>query len=655
MIRAARWGVKAAALLSTVPLLVLPAQQAPPQDVVQPHPQVVDADEGAGPTDAGGLEAFLDGVMGAQLREKEIAGATIAVVRGGEILLAKGYGFADVENRSPVDPERTLFRIGSATKLFTWIGVMQLVEAGLLDLDVDVNQYLDFTIPDTYPEPITLRHLMTHTPGFEEDSRDLFTEDVDGIVPMDEWLADNLPARVRPPGEFSAYSNYGTALAGLIVQNVSGQDWDTYTEERIFQPLGMEYSTTRQPLPERLEPHMSKGYSRQGGRWVEEDWEVITGAAPAGSVSAPAVDMARFMLSQLGGGELDGERILSEAGTREMHATHFVHDERLPGFGLGFYSKSSHGVEIVGHGGNTQWFHTDLALFPEEDLGVFVSYNSAAGGELSFDGFLSVFLDHYYPSGLPQALDAEGFEERVQGLAGTYLFNRASYTTFQRSFSLLGGVSFDVADDALVQSGGVSDTNVRLVEVDTELFQEEFGQGQVAFRTDETGRATHAFLSGAPMMALERVPWYGAPRTHQVLLGGAVLIFLGMVLAGLGRGIRALRGRPRDGDQVPGSARTARRALLVTAGAHVAFALALVLLLSDPYAILTGPATGLYLALALPVLGLMATLVAGVAVVRAFRKGEGSGWLRSRLAATVMLALLVSLSLHYWNLLGWRV
>ncbi|HEU5208480.1 MAG TPA: serine hydrolase domain-containing protein, partial [Longimicrobiales bacterium] len=173
-----------------------------------------------GPTDAAELEAFLDGVMVAHMRDKHIAGATVSVVRGGGLLLSKGYGFADVEERQPVDAERTMFRIGSVTKLFTWTAVMQLVEAGRIDLDTDVNTYLDFEIPATYDEPITMRHILSHTPGFEEDSRDLFTKDSASIVPLGRWLADHLPERVRPPGQYSSYSNYATALAGYIVERV---------------------------------------------------------------------------------------------------------------------------------------------------------------------------------------------------------------------------------------------------------------------------------------------------------------------------------------------------------------------------------------------------------------------------------------------------
>src|SRR5262245_30240763 len=206
------------------------------------------------------LEAFIDGIMVANLRDKHVAGATISVVKDGALLFAKGYGFADVAKRRPTDPERSLFRIGSTSKLFTWTAVMQLVEQGKLDLDADVNRYLDFKIPATFPQPITLRHIMTHTPGFEEDSRDLISDDSTTLIPLGRWLATHIPGRVRPPGTFASYSNYATALAGYIVQRTSGTPWDDYIEQHVLAPLGMMQTATRQPLPSRLKADMSDGY-----------------------------------------------------------------------------------------------------------------------------------------------------------------------------------------------------------------------------------------------------------------------------------------------------------------------------------------------------------------------------------------------------------
>ena len=146
-----------------------------------------------GPSDPAELEAFLDDLLRRKMEEYHIAGAAIAVVKDGKLFFAKGYGYADLEKRIPVDPEQTIFRIGSVGKLFTWTAVMQLVEQGKLDLDADINTYLDFRIPDTYPQPITLKHLMTHTSGFEDRWLESVVSDASELIPAREWLVSNMP------------------------------------------------------------------------------------------------------------------------------------------------------------------------------------------------------------------------------------------------------------------------------------------------------------------------------------------------------------------------------------------------------------------------------------------------------------------------------
>ena len=596
------------------------------------------------------LEAFLDGVMVANLRDKHVAGATVAVVKDGEVLLTKGYGLANVDRRAPVSADRTLFRIGSTSKLFTWTAVMQLVEQGKLDLDADVNRYLDFRIPATYPQPVTLRHVMTHTAGFEEDGRDLLTDDPARMVPLGRWLATHVPGRVRPPGTFSSYSNYATALAGYVVQRASGLPFDDYVDQRILAPLGMTHTTTRQPLPAALRGGMSGSYQWADGRFRAKPFEIITGAAPAGSVSATADDMARFMLAHLNGGALGGGRILAESTTARMHARAFTHDDRIPGFALGFFEKSSHGLRIVGHGGDTRWFHTDLALIPEERLGVFVSYNTDTGGELSFGPFLKQFLDHYYPQpqAPPTTLSAAAAEQ-ARRVAGTYAFNRRSYTTFQKALGLAGDITV-TADDSgrVVVKSGLGP--MHLVPVGPLLYRDEMGGDLVAFRADGSGPATVGFLGLAPMMAMERVPWYANARLHWVVLGLAVLVFVATIVAAARRVVRRRLGAPRPEDGLPG-----RWMVVLPAVLNVVFLIAVGAIIGASGGLLEGPLTGLKIAFALPVLSTLLTLGAAWTAVRHWRRGVGTRGARLRYGAVVALALLFTWSLNQWNLLGWRL
>jgi CubicO group peptidase (beta-lactamase class C family) len=231
-----------------------------------------------GPGNAQEVEDFFDELISKQLREEHVVGATVAVVKDGELVLAEGYGYADREERTPVVADETLVYPGSTGKLFTWTAVMQLAEEGKLDLDADINTYLDFEIPDTYPEPITLSHLMTHTSGFEEQFAAQLAEDQQDVLPLGEFLVRYMPERVYPPGEYSAYSNYGTALAGYIVQRVSGEPYERYVTDHILRPLGMEHSAASQPLPDRLATDMSKGYHYRDGVYDAKDFEWISNA-----------------------------------------------------------------------------------------------------------------------------------------------------------------------------------------------------------------------------------------------------------------------------------------------------------------------------------------------------------------------------------------
>ena len=625
---------------------LVPSPRKEQQPVFGPAPVVPASVRGV--HDRAELAAFLDGVMAANLRDKHVAGATVAVVKDGTLFYAKGYGYSDVAKRAPVDAEHSLFRIGSTSKLFTWTAVMQLVEQGKINLDADVNSYLDFKIPATYPQPITMRNIMTHTPGFEEDGRDLIIDDPAKMATLGGWLKTHIPGRVRPPGTYSSYSNYATALAGYVVQRVSGLPYDDYIEQHILTPLGMTQTTTRQPLPAALRADMSQGYTFAAGSYSPQKYEIVN-AAPAGSVASSATDMAKFMITHLNDGLYNGHRILSDSTAELMHARAFGHDPRIPGFALGFYEKSSHGLRIIGHGGDTRWFHTDLALIPEEKLGVFVSYNTATGGELSFGPFLTQFLDHYYPAPAPVvALPADAKQE-AKRVAGEYEFNRRSYTTFQKAIGLAGDLRIAATDSGkLVLHSGLGDS--RLVPVGPLLYRDELGGDLVAFQADSKGHIERGFLGEAPMMTMERVPFSQSVTLHWILLGLGVLVFIGVVLAAMGRFVRHRFGEARLDDALPG------RWLLVTlALLELVFLGVVIAIVGSGGGLLEGPLTGLKIALLLPILATLCTLAAVYMAARHWRLGAGTTAARLRYSGAVAVALLFTWSLAQWNLLGWHM
>ncbi|MBM3791535.1 MAG: serine hydrolase, partial [Acidobacteria bacterium] len=595
------------------------------------------------------MEAFFDGVFAAQKEALHVSAATVSVVANGRLVFAKGYGYADIEKGAKVDPEKTLFRIGSVSKLFTWTAVMQLVEQGKLDLDADLNIYLkEFQVPATYPEPITLAHLLTHTPGFEDQVIGLFARTEDRLRPLGQILAEELPDRVRPPGQLASYSNHGTALAGYIVQEVSGMPWADYIEKNILQPLGMEYTTVRQPLPETLAADMAGGYRRVRGEFKAQGFEFVP-AAPAGSMSASAADMARFMIAHLQHGSFGQGRILSEETARRMHSRLFAHSPKLNGMLHGFYEMNRNGQAIFGHGGDTMWFHTQLALFPEHNVGLFVSYNSDTGGKARSD-FVKVFTDRYFPAAEAQAPKPPAdFQTRAARFTGSYASLRHSHTSLAKMARLMGTMKVTADPDGCLLVSGIGDAPLRLVEMEPLVFREVKDQGSVVFREDERGKITHLFLNALPPMAFVRLNPTETPVFHFVVLGISAAVLLIAVVAW-----PATAYRRRSRAPVSFGSRLARLIAWTASALLIAFLIALGAGLSDAQQIAFGVPSSLRLALALPLVAAPIVAVAAiVALISWFRRYWSVG---SRIGySLVTVACLIMLWwLQYWNLLGYH-
>ena len=384
-----------------------------------------------------GLAAFIDGVLAQQIDNREVAGAVVSVVAGKRILFTRGYGFADVERRVPVDPARTLFRPGSTSKLFTWTALMQLVEQGRVDLDGEVNRYLDFRIPDSGYRPILVRHLLDHSLGFE-DRGGIRAKTVADLMPLGQWLAANVPTRVREPGVETSYSNYGTALAGYIVQRVSGEPFPDYAERHVFKPLGMDRTTFREPLPAALRADMASGYDVVEGRFVARPFELYGNIGPAGSGSSTAEDMARFMLAHLHDGATGSGRILKPQTTRLMHSNLSANARSLPGFAHGFYVVREGGPRLIGHGGNTAYFHSMMLIAPEQDFGIFVSFTGGDAASQARTELIDAVIGRVFPATLaPRWAGAPPSPP-----LGSYRTNRRTYS-----------VSADPANDIKVAAG----------------------------------------------------------------------------------------------------------------------------------------------------------------------------------------------------------
>lgn len=475
-------------LIVTMSLLGLtagPVRAAPPK----PADSATSA-ASAHPLTTQDLESFFSGLVPYALQSSDMAGAGISVVKDGRIIFTKGYGLANRKKRTPVVADRTIFRVGSVSKLFTWTAVMQLVAAGKIDLDRDVNAYLDFKIPPKFGKPITMRDLMTMTPGFEEVVRDLIPKK---LYPMRQYLVKNMPARIFPPGKIVAYSNYGAALAGYIVQRVSGEPFAQYVEEHIFKPLDMTDSTFVQPLPDSMKPQMASGYVTTAQRKPGE-FELVE-AAPAGSMSSTATDMANFMIAELNNGRFRGNTILPPREIKQMHSLQYAPAPGMNGYGFGFYQENRNGLQIVGHGGDTGLFHSDLHLILGADVGFFITFNSAGShgaAEKVRVALFRKFLDRYFPWSAPREQTVANPEKDAQRVAGWYIATRREESALRLFFLLnethVSALPNGMITVSLLSRFSLGNTPKRWREVGPLYYREVGGQAHLKFVTDKDGR-----------------------------------------------------------------------------------------------------------------------------------------------------------------------
>jgi CubicO group peptidase (beta-lactamase class C family) len=605
------------------------------------------------------VEAFLDGLVPQQLAREDIAGAVVAVVKDGRVLFAKGYGYSDVATKKPVSPETTLFRPGSISKLFTWTSVMQLVEQGKLDLDADVNQYLDFNVPATFGKPLTLRNIMTHTSGFEETLKELFVSGQDRMMPLDVYVRTHLPRQIFPPGTTPAYSNYATALAGYIVQRVSGQPFERYVEDHFFKPLDMPHCTFSQPLPAALKPLMSSGYNRASDGAKEFEW---VAAFPAGSSSVSALDMTHFMMAHLNDGEYsargssDAVRILRPATARQMHTRAFGLHPDLDGMALGFYEESRNGLRIIGHGGDTGYFHSDLHLVLAEHLGFFVSYNSAGKGEVSPRGMLwQAFLDRYYPYTPPERPVASTALADGQEVSGDYLVSRRPETTVVSIVGLLGMMRVR-ADSAgiltLPSSHYPNGKPRRWKEIGPLVYRDVEGQDRLAFI-----RNGHGFtIASSPISVYEKVDGLRGTTLNQFAgVASLAIMALALILWPVAALVRYHYGRRLGLSYTQGIRRFLLRAVC---GVNLAFLLVVAYFASqtDTIGNLTSKLDPiLRSAQVLGVLGGVGAIVAFFGVVFLWRDRDVWWWTKVQETLIALSCLVFTLFIWKWHLLVWSL
>jgi CubicO group peptidase (beta-lactamase class C family) len=487
---------------AAVAILIIAAANGPSARAAAPDSSPLEAPRELTQADA---DAWLDGFMPFTLNSNDIAGAVVVIVKDGQVLTQRGFGYADIAARTRVDPATTMFRAGSISKLFTWTAVMQLVEKGEIDLDADVNQYLDFKIPPYQGKPITMRNLLTHTPGFEEAFKGgiRFSGQV---PPLDEVLKRMLPERVYAPGTTPAYSNYGAGLASYIVQRISGVSFEEYVERNIFAPLNMTHSSFRQPLPAQLAPFMAQGYPKAS---VEAKPYELISIPGAGSIATSAADMAKFMIAHLNQG----------AGLMKPETALLMHDPShvtVPGtdrMALGFYELQINGLSAIAHGGDLNYFHSDMWIFPTKNVGLFISMNSAGEHgptELIRVKLFEQFVDRYFPlANAAPPVELATAKGHARMLTGSYLSSRGSFTNFVDAANFIGQVKITLDKDGrpLVPEilGGPPR---KWIEIAPFEWQDAYGHGRLGAIVENGRVARWSFDPVSPFMVWDRAPWY---------------------------------------------------------------------------------------------------------------------------------------------------
>jgi CubicO group peptidase (beta-lactamase class C family) len=606
------------------------------------------------------LEAFLDGFMPQQIEKADIAGAVIAVVKDGKVLFEKGYGYSDSEKKAPVSPQDTLFRPGSISKTFTWTAVMQQVEQGKLNLDRDVNDYLDFKIPHTFGKPTTLRDIMTHRSGLEETIKDLFVASEKDLTPMAQYLPSHLPAQIFPPGTIPAYSNYATTVAAYIVQRVSGQDFNDYVDDHFFKPLNMTRATFRQPLPESLKPLMSNGYDLGSGKPKHFEWVEV---APAGSLSASAESMAHWMIMHLQNGKYGDVQIFKPETAMQMHARQEGWPAAMNAMALGFYEQNMNGHRIIAHGGDTEAFHSNMLLLLDANVGLFVSYNSAGRpnhGDPRGSLFLQ-FMDRYFPGAPSNEPTLSTAKEDAQSVAGSYKISRRFETNILAMTTMLGEakVVADPKDNTISPSLGSffnkeNGQPRHFREIGPMLFRSVDGPEKIAFVKDSSGRRL-AYIDYPFMLFQEVDSGLDKQIFNYILLGFAVgVIVLTILFWPVAAILRKHYDKPLTLDA---GARRWRHFVKIVCFVDIAYLIGLALVLNALEKLELGASGDLkvHLLQALGVFGGIGAIVTIVAAIKSWADAQQWVWYKiwNTLLAVGCVAFIWFLA--HWHLLNFNL
>ena len=590
------------------------------------------------------VNAWLDGKLPDAFKNGGIPGAVVTVVKDGQVVTTRGYGWSNTgaSGGQPVavDPQTSLFRVASISKIPTSIAAMQLVEQGKVDLDADISAYLDFEIERRFDEPLTLRNLLTHSAGFEESIR-MAQDETD----LEAYVKTNPPVQVFEPGSTPGYSNYGMALAGYIVQRVSGQPFETYVREHVLEPAGMTSSTYEQPLPKDMAGSLGPGYTSTG----EEVPFELMGDFPAGSLTVSAPDFAAFMNAQLS----RSPKLLREETWEQMWSPG-LGEERLGNrakageMGLGYFDLSRHGRRVVGHGGDIVGWHSQFELYPEENTGIFISYNGDGNDSDSSNNLredlAQGFADRYFPGETVKASGSKDSAERARQVAGSYVPSRVPWASFAAAWvPTLFPATIEQTGD-----GGLKDGKTQYVEVEPWVWRQVDGRSAFAAQVED-GKVVS--LSQGPALTL--IPMTAVQQMLAPVFGICLVLLLVVTVAwpiGALRRRRALARGREVGAPVSWLTRVARGGGAVALASQFTWIVILVVFAAVQssivgYGSLAWVVPVVRGAQVLQALGVVAVIPAAADLVMSLRRR--TGWRRITMS-TVLLATLVALAWWAW-------
>lgn len=603
------------------------------------------------------LESYVDGLVKGVMDTNHVAGVTLSVVRDGRIILKKGYGFTG-DDRGVVDPDNSLFRIGSISKLFTYLSIMQLVEEGKLSLNTEVNSVLPSDLQlqqDGFEEPILIWHLLTHSAGYEDSALGhLFVNNVKDLTNLKAYLQSHQPKRIRRPGVIASYSNFSVAVAGMVVQNLSGKPFLDYVDDNILKPLAMHKTTFREvtgridQADRALADLMSTGYRYTAGGYERANPEYISDIAPAGSAYSTAADMARYMMATLNMGAWDGQRVLSEELSKQMRMMTFSNGgEALPGLAHGYMTRDYGPYRAFGHGGATSTFFSFMMMIDETKTGVFVSTNTNTGRSTSVelvDSILS-YIHADAIAGQQKSGDiVRGDNERY---FGTYLTTRRGYSNLEKF--LLGVDGFTAVsegpDGTLLTT--TSQGTHRWRQKAPLVFQDVQSDERLVFKEDEDGNII-SLSSGMGITAAEKVMFWDSMSNFQTIAIFALLI----ALLTLYRNINREKPHYRETVAESFSARMMSFVCFIWLAWAVVFVFAIMQLMSDPNVVFNYPTKPLVISVWIADIAVVLTAVSFLSLWSVWREGRWPTGRRVSHTFVSLVLVLLSLMVINWRLAG---